>query len=78
MSTMVLSIYTLSSMQMAKPTLPCFRRPDRPWKARVSSRYEEAAKNLGYQTDTEKRIRKPTGRRKSGRKIGRIQNSGSS
>lgn len=65
-------------MQMAKPTLPCFRRPDRPWKARVSSRYEEAAKNLGYQTDTEKRIRKPTGRRKSGRKIGRIQNSGSS
>lgn len=43
LSTMVFSIYTPSSVQMATSIMPCFRRPDRPWKSlpRISSRYEE-------------------------------------
>lgn len=41
-STMLFSLYAPSLMQMAKPILPCFRRPNRPRKAKVSSRYEEA------------------------------------
>lgn len=41
LSTMVFSIYTLFSMQMATPTLLSIRKPERSWGVRVNSRYEE-------------------------------------